>query len=291
MNGARLIRALKRRLRSQSNRDLQRVLGISHMALRNWERRSVTPDMIAALFARMSKDRLSGPMMVGELLRQFDADTLSDLRRTLDVSGQALRNWRGRRAFTARQAVGLAKISYRAGERGLRQKVIRPIVEFFPIVRARSGSRYSLFSPVDERGRPHPYLQGLKDELRAQHGIYVFFDSRGQAIYAGKARRQDLWKEMNLAFNRQRDVQKIRRVRHPSRRQQYRTSDEKSRQIREKSVPLQVLAHYFSAYQVDGELIEEMESLLVRSFANDLLNKRMERFGHQRSVSAHRRRT
>jgi hypothetical protein len=60
--------------------------------------------------------------------------------------------------------------------------------------------------------------------------VYVFFDSRGQAIYAGKAKRQTLWKEMTAAFNRARDsVQRIKRVRHPKRRVAYRTSDEKAR--------------------------------------------------------------
>jgi hypothetical protein len=136
-----------------------------------------------------------------------------------------------------------------------------------------------VFSAKDDSGGDHPYRAGLKDELLEHHGVYVFFDSRGQAIYTGKARRLSLWKEINSAYNRQRgDVQRIKRVNHPTRRQEYRTSEEKARQIRDIAVPLHEIASYFSAYHVADSMINDLEALLVRSFANDLLNVRMERF-------------
>jgi hypothetical protein len=71
---------------------------------------------------------------------------------------------------------------------------------------------------------------------------------------------------------------KIKRVRHPKRNQAYKTTDEKSRQIVERAVPLHELASYFSAYRVVDGMINEVEAMLVRSFANDLLNTLMERF-------------
>ena len=88
---------------------------------------------------------------------------------------------------------------------------------------------------------------------------------------------------MKFAFNRERgDLQKIKRVRHPSGKTPYRNSEEKSRQIHEFEIPLHDIAAYFSAYQVADGMINEVEAMLVRSFANDLLNKRMERFGQQK---------
>ena len=113
----------------------------------------------------------------------------------------------------------------------------------------------------------------------AHHGIYIFYDSRGRALYAGKTRQRTLWQEINSAYNRDRSVQQIRRVKHPERRQNFRRSDEKQRQIRLRTVPLNDLAAYFSAYNVVDGLIGELESLLIRGFANDLLNVRMENFG------------
>jgi hypothetical protein len=74
-------------------------------------------------------------------------------------------------------------------------------------------------------------------------------------------------------------VQQIKRVDHPERRQEFRTSDEKRRQIRLRRVPLHDLAGYLSVYHVADGLIGKLESLLIRGFANDLLNVRMENFG------------
>ena len=157
---------------------------------------------------------------------------------------------------------------------------IRPVVEFFPIQRCRSthGANFEIFG-VGSKNDKHPYLDGLRDELERHHGVYIFFDSRGQAIYAGKARKQRLWKEIKNAFNRQRgDVQTIKRVKHPSRKQPYKTTAEKARQIVDHAVPLHELAAYISAYRVVDGMVNSVEAMLVRSFANDLLNVRMEQF-------------
>jgi hypothetical protein len=159
------------------------------------------------------------------------------------------------------------------------------VVEFFPITRhsAKKGSRVEVFTADEAQREKHPYLSGLKKELSSHKGIYIFFDSRGQALYVGKARRQHLWNEMTNAFNRSRgQLQTVRRVKHPERRQTYKTSDEVARQIVPAAVPLHELASYFSAYQVSEGLIGELEAMLVRCAPNDLLNKKMERFGQQR---------
>jgi hypothetical protein len=148
---------------------------------------------------------------------------------------------------------------------------------------SKQGKKQELIGTKKDNGEKHEYLYGLRRELEGCHGVYIFFDSRGRGIYTGKARRQSLWKEMNDAFNRERgDLQKIKRVSHPLRNQAYTTSNEKSRQITDHFVPLYELASYFSAYEVTDGMINEVEAMLVRSFANDLLNKRMERFGQQR---------
>lgn len=291
MKGKQLIEAFKKKFRFETDTDLRRELGISHVALLNWRKRSITTRMMADLVSRLSGERLKGSELIDDLMGRFGTDVLQQLGRTIGVSNQAIQNYRKRRAVTVRQVVGLARTAFLSGQQGLRKTAIRPIVEFFPLRKAPSlhKAKFDLFSTKDEKGKVHPYLDGLRTELNAHNGVYIFFDSRGQAIYVGRARLQTLWKEMLSAFNRAREVQKIRRVRHPSRKVAYKTSDEKSRQIRERSVPLHELAGYFSAYHVDLGLIDEIESMLVRSFANDVLNMRMERFGHQRSVSARKK--
>jgi hypothetical protein len=164
----------------------------------------------------------------------------------------------------------------------MQASAIRPLVEFFPIAKtpSKQGASWVLFAADGS----HLYFEGLRKELDSSRGVYIFFDSRGQAIYTGKARKQSLWKEMNLAYNRERgEIQKIKRVNHPKRNQTYQTSEEKTRQITDSVVPLHELATYFSAYHVTDGMIAELEAMLVRSFANDLLNKRMERFRQQRT--------
>lgn len=230
---------------------------------------------------------MRGNKLIATLKKRFGVSTDTALAPQLGLSLQALHNWKRRPRVTERQVCGLVVKASRAGATNLGTQAIRPIVEFFPIGKAKStqSNRYELFTVSDE-GRNHPYRMGLRKELESHHGIYIFFDSRGQAIYAGKARRQKIWKEMKMAFNRGRgDIQKIKRVRQPSRKQAYRTSNEKARQIRDFVVPLYELAAYFSAYEVADNMINELEAMLVRSFANDLLNKRMERFGQQRRTA------
>jgi hypothetical protein len=231
---------------------------------------------------------VKGADVIAALKKKFAVATDRALAAHLGITTQAIQNWKRRRAVTTRQIAGLLHRATSAGVRAYQADAIRPLVEFFRIERcsSRHGARFEIFSSKDGNGRLHPYRSGLRDELDIHHGVYLFFDSRGQVIYAGKACRQSLWKEINIAFNRERgEVQRIKRVRHPSRKQPYRTTDEKARQIRDYLVPLHELAAYVSAYEVADSMIDDLEAMLVRSFANDLLNVRMERFTRHRRNS------
>jgi len=215
---------------------------------------------------------MKGDALITALKRKFRVSTDFTLAKHLGISIPTIQNWKKCSRVTALQVAGLAhKASFQSN-------VIRPIIEFYPITKCETRQRagFEVFSTIEDDRAEHPYRAGLKQELVAHHGVYIFFDSRGQAIYAGKAKRQSLWKETNSAFNRdRRDVQKIRRVGHPNRRQAY-TND--PRRIIGVAVPLHELARYFSAYHVPDVMINTLEAMLVRSFANDLLNVRMEKF-------------
>jgi hypothetical protein len=215
---------------------------------------------------------MKGIALITALKKQFRVLTDAALAKHLGISVPMIQIWKKRKTVTPQQASSLVhKASFQSN-------VIRPIIEFFPISKceARRGESFQVFRAVDDDGTEHPYRGGLKRELSEHHGVYVFFDSRGQVIYAGKARRQSLWKELNLAFNRDRgEVQSIFRVIHPKNKVAY---QKKPRQITNLPVALHELAAYFSAYQVPDLMINDLESMLVRSFANDLLNVRMEKF-------------
>ena len=105
-----------------------------------------------------------------------------------------------------------------------------------------------------------------KIQAEGSGGIYIFYDSRGKAIYAGQSRkesRQSLWKEINAAYNRERTSQTM--------------ICDVSNQLRKKKYFLYEVAQYITIYLVHEFAIKDFESLLIRSFPNDLTNIRMER--------------
>lgn len=204
--------------------------------------------------------------------------TDSVLAKSIGVTQAQLANYRGK-IITPRQIANLAERYSKEKERQLVENAVVPIVEFLQIdlTESRHGAKWEIFRVKNDEGIEHPYFAGLRHDLDNKHGIYIFHDSRGRAIYAGKAQGLSLWSEMNNAFNRDRgEVQNIKRVVHPSNRVSYREYKEKQRRISKQSVPLHEIASYCSAYEIPERLIGKFEALIVRAFANDLLNVRME---------------
>ena len=77
---------------------------------------------------------------------------------------------------------------------------ISPIVEFFPIepVESKQRMKWELFATRKDASLP---ARGLRKELEKAKGIYIFYDTRGRALYAGKTTRRTLLAEMKSAFN------------------------------------------------------------------------------------------
>ena len=220
--------------------------------------------------------------LIEALAMKLHTSSQSELARTLGVSVGTLANWKRRDEDLSplQVAAALAKSCAAAVEKA-QFETIQPIVEFYRIEKCLTKREVS-WQVFNGGLNATQYAQGLRVELEACHGIYIFYDSRGHALYVGKAREQSIWKEMNLAFNRKRDVQTITLVNHPERHQVFRPGYEKLRQPKETQLELSDLAYYFSAYHVDDGMINDLEALMVRGFANDLLNVRMETFAHSR---------
>ena len=145
---------------------------------------------------------------------------------------------------------------------------IVPIIEYFPIKKTLVQKQHEILPDDSESisGR-------VRDDLEeSKRGVYIFYDSRGRAIYVGKTEKKTLWVEMNLAFNRApHNDQKIYRIDHKSNAQ---TKDV----LGPKPVKLLEVAKYFSAYKVRPEMVHNIEALLIRALADNLLNKKMETF-------------
>ena len=218
--------------------------------------------------------------LIDALSHKLETNSQAELAAVLGISVGTLRNWSNQNEdLSPLQVASALSKSRSAAVTKAHHYMILPVVEFYKIDKTLSkGVKLRLIDADASL-----YANGLKQELEDSYGIYIFYDSRGRALYVGKAREQTLWKEMNLAFNRAREVQKVTLVRHPEREQEFKAGYEKLRQPRDTQLELTDLAHYFSAYDVDKGAIDDLEALLVRGFANDLLNMRMETFANSRS--------
>jgi len=216
-----------------------------------------------------------------DYLKEKDADrfrTDSDVAAYLNITQAQLSQWRtSRKNLTNLQIHRLFEKSRKAAENEIRQSAIRPIVEFFPIdyTESRQGKNWKLL-PTD--GSASKHVRGLHQELSTSKGVYLFYDTRGHALYAGRTTNQNLWAEMNNVLNRPRETQKIKLVQHPTRNQKFVSAVDQPRRIKKTPVLLADVASYFSAYEVELGMIAALEALLIRAFANDLLNAKMETF-------------
>lgn len=218
--------------------------------------------------------------LIEALSKKLETNSQAELASVLGVTVGTLINWRNRDEDLSplQVASALAK-SRSAAVRKAQLETIQPIVELYPIDKC-SSPRNAIWLVFNGGASAGLYARGLKDALEKSYGIYIFYDSRGKALYVGKAREQSIWQEMNKAFNRKRDIQNISLVRHPERNQKFKPGYEKLRQPKDKQLELFDLAFYFSAYHVDDGMIDDLEALMVRGFVNDLLNVRMETFAH-----------
>lgn len=221
--------------------------------------------------------------LIEALGKKLGTNSQLELAAVLGVTVGTLINWKNRDEDLSplQVASALAK-SQSAAVQKAQLETIQPIVEFYRIEKCLTR-RESSWQVFDSSKDSILYAQGLRAALDDSYGIYIFYDSRGHALYVGKAREQTIWKEMNLAFNRKRDVQTIALVHHPERNQEFKPGYEKLRQPKDTQLELFDLACYFSAYDVDEGMIDDLEALMVRGFANNLLNVRMETFAHMKA--------
>jgi DNA-binding transcriptional regulator YdaS (Cro superfamily) len=207
----------------------------------------------------------------------------------LGVQPSVVSQWRNRKTeLTPLQVAGALVKVFNAGQKQVHLRAIKPIVEFFPIELqevGESGKSLEVFPTGKNCGK---YYSGLHGALiAAKSGLYVFYDTRGCALYAGQTKKQNIWKEMNSAFNRDRSAQVVTLVRHPLNDVAFKSAHLQVRQPKDRVLKLHDLAAYFSAYEVVPEMVDDLEALLVRAFPNDLLNFKMEKFGKSvRKVAA-----
>ena len=212
-----------------------------------------------------------------ELKKRNGLTSDTELASLIGLTSARISQMRTRKGnLTARQ---LASYIQKAEDRGRVLALtdpIRPIVEMYPIsaVSSKQDAKWEMLPT----GKTHPRNQIIRSILEKSQGIYLLYDSQGCAIYAGKTEKQNIWKEMNDAFNRERSNHQAFFVQHPNSGSTFSPAWETPRQPKKMVVYLYDTAHYFSAYEVTPSLIPKLEALVVRAFCNSLSNKKMEKF-------------
>ncbi|HGF7178989.1 TPA: hypothetical protein AB5E10_003323 [Vibrio cholerae] len=216
--------------------------------------------------------------LIDELRVKYNSPNNKHLSEKLGLSYATVQKWSNEpRNLTVKQVVSVIEKVSQQSVFDAHLYSIKPIVEYYPIQVAESkqGTHWELFNS-DVSGNKRQ--EDIKDYLRDCSGVYIFYDSRGEALYIGKAKEQSLWDEMKNAFNRDRQTQKIKLVSHPYTGTGFKPAFESPRKIEKINLQLAYMASYFSAYEVEDDMINNVEALLVRVFANSILNIKMEKF-------------
>ena len=197
----------------------------------------------------------------------------SQLAKAIGITQPTLIRWRRNETrLDANQISNIIKKALKRGEQNARKYSIKPIVEYYPIedTESKQGAKREILNMTKIREKK------IKDILLKEHGIYVFYNSQCNAIYVGKAKKRNLWDEMKTTFNLAREPQILWCVDPPSNNRDFLPVYEKRGKIKKRKVYLHKIAHYFSAYSIERDLIDNAEALLIRVFANDLTNEKIE---------------
>jgi transcriptional regulator with XRE-family HTH domain len=177
------------------------------------------------------------------LEEEYGPVTQAQIAAALGVTQATISNWKNGGEPSKRNLKKL--IEFFRGHHAA--TLVRPILEFQVIHPVKSGNEWRFTS--DEE-----VVSSLKEKLDSRPGIYVFYDSSAAAIYLGKT-ESSLYGEAK---------QRLKAI--PNR-SMYLPTKAKVGAMGDR-------ARFMSAYEVTiPAAIKNLESFMLRAFANDLLNK------------------
>jgi transcriptional regulator with XRE-family HTH domain len=194
--------------------------------------------------------------MNAKLLETFgklrSLDTQVALAMALDKTQGAVAQWKS----------GYAQISEKTIELILKksaQLTIRPLVEMEEVDPGQPGASHWYFYNAKTNTRRKHLLR----KLNHKKGIYLYFDATGRPTYVGKADKTPLDKEVENRLNHE-----LKSGRIP-----YGENMEQCPKLRQGEI-----VRYISAYEISPrEAIPLVEALVIRSTANVLFNKQLEK--------------
>lgn len=214
---------------------------------------------------------MKGDALIDELKRKFDVQKDSELVKILGGTQSGVSQLGKSGEISPKNISGMIARSRDLSRESYSNECIQTIVEFFPVSRVKSkqGKKFEILNQKEERDR------NIKSVLEKCIGIYSYYDSKGEIIYVGKT-KNNLWLEMNNAYNRRRAAHTIWQVDHPIANKKADKVGDVHRKITKRNAYLYDTAAYFSAYTIDRLLVDKLEALLIRMLPNDLTNYRIE---------------
>jgi hypothetical protein len=196
----------------------------------------------------------SGSELVGLLIEELGCHNKAQVARRLNVKPAQIQSWENGKLtkLVARNVIRKVKAS-------AVNRAIAPIIEFHQLNHLHGKKTDTLRKKIDNKS--------VCDELKLKKGIYTFYDSNGRIIYVGKTEKNNLLSEMDQAFKLKRNKYLRKLV-------------NKKGDFKSHSLTLRDTAEFVSAYEVDSDVIGNIEAFLTRIIPNDVVNQKTERFKH-----------
>ena len=207
----------------------------------------------------------------------FTHEEFSDhaIAQDIGISTPALNNFRSGVATTQDKTVNKLLSWYS-------MSAIRRIIEFYPIKYDENYEKRQ-FMFLDKDKESDKYVEKTLRETRG--GIYIFYDSYGQALYVGKT-NGILITEIIQQFEKIKI--EIYLTDPPPNTTHKPLSKQKKQKLSSKQIkkrdhyPLYNCATYLSVYHItQPALIHNLEALLIRAFPNNIINKQMAKFQYK----------
>ena len=176
------------------------------------------------------------------LEEEYGQVTQAELAKALTVTQPTISSWKNGSEPSKKNLRKLIEF-FRAHHAAT---LIKPLLEFQSIQPIKSGSEWRFSDDSNT-------IEHIKVETERRCGIYLFYDSSGHAIYLGKTEKS-LYGEAK---------------------QRLKASPNRGTYLPTKKTTPQMgqVARYFSAYEVTNvAAVKNLESFMLRAFANDLRN-------------------
>ena len=181
--------------------------------------------------------------LLDALEEEYGAVTQHQLASAIGVTQPTISNWKNGGEPSKKNLKALIEF-FRAHHAA---SLVKPLLEFQAIQPIRSGKEWRFSDDQDTIDR-------IKKVTDRKHGLYLFYDSSGHAIYLGKT-ESSLYGEAK---------------------QRLKATPNRGTYIPIKTIKPQMgaVARYLSAYEVTNvAAVKNLESFMLRAFANDLRNK------------------